>query len=184
MKLHLNLASRVYPNRQVLYAIYTVAIVALTAVLILNLSQVRSMQAQSRKIQAYLAETERGLAAVPAEEEATPAARQRQMKEIAYANDILVRQGFRWTALLGRLEEVAVEGVSLRTIQPDYREGSLRITGLARGMEVLQRYLDRLIAAPHFSDVFLLQHHGAKIRDEQGREREAINFSLVLKGAF
>jgi hypothetical protein len=183
-KLTLNLASRVPINRRALYVMYTVVTGVLTLIMIFNLFQLKGMQAQSRKLRTYLAEAGVATTVLQRPETVTKAQIQRQHKEIADVNDLLMGNAFRWTALLGRLEEAAIEGVSLRSIQPDYREGALRITGLVRRMEILEKYLDGLIAAPHFSDVFLLQQSTVTVRHEHGGERQAINFSLVLKGAF
>jgi type IV pilus assembly protein PilN len=184
MKLTLNLASRTQVNRRAIYAFYLVVLTALAAVLALNSALLWRMQERSGQVQTSLAELEGSLTAPQGYEEIKPERRQQLQKEIALANDILVRESFQWTALLGRLEEVAVDGVSLRSIQPDVREGSLRITGQARGNAHLGRYLDKLIASPNFSEVFLLDQAVTKVRDSQGTDRSAVGFSLLLKGGF
>jgi hypothetical protein len=184
MKLTLNLASRVHVDRRRLYAAYTLLLALLVAALILNTYHLQNLQGRKAELRADLAEHEIALRGESREEKIPQARWQRQEREIVFANEVLVRAGFRWTQLLGRLEEVGIDGVSLRAIQPDYREGSLKVTGLARENAILGRYLDRLMAAPYFSDVYLLDQGATKIKDAQGGEREALRFTLVLKGAF
>jgi Tfp pilus assembly protein PilN len=185
MKLRLNLASRVHVDPWALYLAHVFLLGVLTLVLVLNLWYLQKVRTRGVEVRAELAQSGRleTNSETPAEE-LTPAMRQRLEREIAMANSILVREGFRWTELLGRLEEVGTPGVSLQAIQPNYHEGSLRISGIARGTVALGNYLDSLIASPGFTDVFLLTQEGVRVRSAQGQEIQAVGFTLLLKGAF
>ncbi|WP_298035954.1 PilN domain-containing protein [uncultured Desulfuromonas sp.] len=186
MKLTLNLASRTYVNRRALYTLYTVLLGALALVLVINLSYYIRLQGQSRQVKAHLAEVEAELESLKDGEGGKIRAEdfQRLEDQVAFANELLDKDSFRWTELLGRLEEVTIEGVSLRSIQPDYQTGSLNLRAAAKDVGILRDFLDSLIASPHFSYVYLLNQAEAEVKDNRGRERKAIDFSLLVKGAF
>lgn len=186
MKLTLNLASRTYVNRRALSLLYAVLIGILVLLLALNLSLFIRSQRHSARIRAHMAELDRELGQLRAEAggDVAPEQLQELLVEISFANEILDKDSFRWTDLLNRLEELTFEGVTIRSLQPDYKQGSLKISGLAQDVGDLRRFMDRLFKSPYFKDVFLLQQGGAKVKDNLGRERQAIEFGIVLKGAF
>jgi type IV pilus assembly protein PilN len=185
MKLTLNLASRTYLNRRALYGFYAVVGGLLVLLLALGVGLLVSRHAQVRQIRAHLAELGREVAGAEKAEGSTftPAAYQKLLNDIRFANEILAQDSFRWTALLNRLEEVVPERVAISGIVPDYKEKSLKLTGLARGVEDLQQLLDSLIASAYFSDVYLLQQSRLK-EAGQGDAAGAISFSIVVRGAF
>ena len=116
--------------------------------------------------------------------ELNPEEVRRQQEKIAFVNDILHRDSFRWTQMFDRLEESAVEGVSVRSLQPDYKDRSLQLRGVAAGVDELRSYLDSLIASPHFSEVLLLEQSRTEVGEATGVKRTALAFSIVLRGAF
>jgi type IV pilus assembly protein PilN len=183
MKLTLNLASRSYINRRALYALYAVLIALLVLLLALNIGFYFRTQSQARQLKERVAEFDRELAGRQENAvEFSPAAYEEMLEEIAFANEILLKDSFRWTALLDRLEEVVPDKVIIRGIQPEYKSGSLNLTGGARRVEDLRRFLDNLIESSQFSDVYLLQQ-----ARETGKGRNGggdIGFSVVVRGAF
>jgi type IV pilus assembly protein PilN len=185
MKLSLNLASRSYLNRRALYGCYTFLLSLLVLLLALNLAFYFRSQSQARHLKERLAEFDKELAG--RQETAvdfSPAAYEEMLEEIAFANEILLKDSFRWTALLDRLEEVVPDKVIIRGIQPDYKNGSLNLTGEARRVEDLRHFLDNLIQSSNFSDVYLLQQarDAGKGRNDGGQGN--IGFTLVVRGAF
>lgn len=186
MKLTLNLASRSYVNRRALYAAYAATIVALLLLGGFNLTRAWRLNVQAGQIETRLAELEARAGAVRGASGGaiTPAALEQQRAAIGFANEILLRDSFRWTSLLDRLEAVAVEGVSIRALQPNFKNQALRLTGHARSIKELREFIDRLIAAPGFSEVYLLQQSNEKVKTPAGAERPAVSFSLALKGVF
>lgn len=119
----------------------------------------------------------------------TPEILRTQHEKIAFANDILRRDSFRWTKLLDDLEASAVDGVTIRALQPDFKERNLRVRGAARGVDDMRRYLDQLIASARFSEVYLLEQareESSKGDKEKGAPEgpRGITFSILLKGAF
>jgi hypothetical protein len=114
--------------------------------------------------------------------EVNPAELEKRRREVAFANEVLIRDGFRWTTLFDKLEDVAVDGVSIRSIQPNYKENSLGLTAVARGVNEMQDYLDQLLTSPAFSEVYLLSQGSSKGTGEN--ERQEITFAINLKGVF
>lgn len=185
MKLTLNLASRSYLNRRALYTAYAALGTALALLLVLNLAFYLRGQGQVRHLKVRLAELDRELAGgQDVAADFSPSAYRQLLGEVAFANEILVKDSFRWTALLDRLEEVVPDKVMIRGIQPDYKAGSLRLTGQARRVRDLRLFLDNLILSPDFNDVYLLQQAREVSKSDRGRAREGIGFSIVVKGAF
>lgn len=185
MKLTLNLASRTYLNRRLLYGLYLALSGLLAVMLALGIGfHVRS-QAQTQQIRQHLAELGQETAAGTRAEESpiSATAYEKLLKDIEFANELLAQDSFRWTTLLGRLEEVLPEEVAISGIQPDYRGKSLSLTGIAGGVEDLQQFLDNLLASAHFGDVYLLQHALLKEADPS-EATGAISFSIVVRGAF
>jgi type IV pilus assembly protein PilN len=185
MKLMLNLASRTYLNRRALYGFYAVVGGLLVLLLAIGVGLLISSQSQVRQIREHLAELGREAAGKENAEGKTftPAAYEKLLADIRFANEILAQDSFRWTALLNRLEEVVPERVAVSGIVPDYKEKSLKLTGLARGVEDLQQFLDSLIASAYFSDVYLLQQ--SRLKDSGPIEAAGvISFSIVVRGAF
>ena len=185
MKLSLNLASRSFINRRALYGFYAFLLSLLVLLLVLNLAFYLRSQSQARHLNERLVEFDRELS--ERQETAldfSPAAYEEMLEEIAFANEILVKDSFRWTALLDRLEEVVPDKVIIRGIQPDYKSGSLNLTGEARRVEDLKRFLDNLIQSSHFSDVYLLQQAREAGKGRNGGGQGNIGFTLVVRGAF
>jgi Tfp pilus assembly protein PilN len=186
MKLNINLASRSYINRRPLFAFYTAFIAALVVLLGLNLSYYIRTEVQARQIRERMGVLSKDLAAEHSETTVkfTQAEYDNLLKEIAFANGILQRDSFRWTELLNRLEKVVPEGVSIRGIQPNFKDNVLNLTGVARKVEDLKVFLDHLILSPDFRDAYLMQQSRISFKDKIGRVREAVNFNIVVKGAF
>lgn len=53
-----------------------------------------------------------------------------------------------------------------------------------KSVTALQDVLDRVVASPHVTEVYLFAQSRVEIKDAGGRTHEALNFSLELKGAF
>jgi len=184
MKLSLNLASRSYVNRRALYLFYAVLFSVLVLLLALNLVFYLRTRSQTRHLHERLAVFDRELAG--GQEKGgrfSPEAYEKMLQDIAFANEILVKDSFRWTALLDRLEEVVPAKVIIRGIQPDYKTSSLNLTGTARRVEDLKRFLDNLIESSTFSDAYLLQQSRETGRGKNGGQGD-IDFTIVVRGAF
>lgn len=158
MKLSLNLASRVYVNRRALMTSYLVVSVLLLLLLGLNLSNLLRTQTEAEKIGGRIAELKRaGARASVVDAGYSPQAQVELNKLILFANTLLERDDFRWTELLDQLEESTPDGISIRSIQPEYISGAVKLSGVAESNIALRRFLDQLAASPHFNKVLLFQ---------------------------
>ncbi len=186
MKLNLNLASRTYVNRRALLAFYGALSGLLALLLAVNVVFFFRDMAHGRRVKAHLAELDQELGAQLAEAgpEAPPEELKDLRSEIEFANGVLERDSFRWTALLDHLEEVSFEGVTIQTIQPEFKDKTLKLGGQAKGVGELRTFLDRAIASPHFREVYLLDQRTQEVTDTLGRKRQAVSFNILLKGVF
>lgn len=186
MKPQINLASRSYINRRGLNALYTVLIALFLLLLFLHGRTLFSLQARQSQAEKHLAEVRQTLGYLKNDKNAKQTTDEltAMRQEIAWANTILRQDSFRWTALLGHLEEVITDSTRIRSIQPQFKDGSLKISGVAKNVTALQDFLDRVVASPHFTDVYLFSQNRVEIKDAGGRAHETLNFSLELKGAF
>lgn len=181
MKLILNLASRTYLNRRALRFFYLAVIVVLFLLAAVNLSGYLRSQAQIGQLHIRLGELEQQQKTPKGEvRKMSPQQQQLLIADVDFANQILKVDGFRWTRLLDRLEAVVPERVSIRGIRPDFRQGAFTLTGYARNVDDLRRFLDNLHASTGFNDVYLLQQS----QQEQQNDKGLLSFSIVVKGAF
>ncbi len=182
MKLTLNLASRSYLNRRALRFSYLAVSAVLVLLLAFNMYGYLRAHTRVGLLNDRLAELEQqqhvenGTVA----RKMTPKEQERLVADVEFANEILKKDGFRWTLLLDRLEDVVPERVNIQGIRPNYREGSFSLTGNARSVNDLRTFLDNLSGSPDFNDVYLLR----QARQESNYGGSLVSFSLVVKGAF
>lgn len=82
--------------------------------------------------------------------------------EVEFINGIIDRKSFMWSVLLSDLEAAVPTGVYLVSIKPDFANGAVNITGVARSLKVALRMVDSMGASKRFSDVYLLNHSRKK----------------------
>ncbi len=181
MKLTLNLASRSYLNRRALYFGYAIVIAALTCLLMINVFSSLQTLRHEGQVRQHLAglESEQAQQAATTRKELDARQQNRLLADVAFANDILSSDSFRWTELLDRLEKVVPDRVRLRQLKPDYKEGSLRIEGDAKTVTDLRVLLDQLILSPDFTDVYLL----SQSRQDGAAGQQVIKYSILIRGA-
>ncbi|UWZ81176.1 PilN domain-containing protein [Geoalkalibacter halelectricus] len=186
MKLNLNLADRIYVHRRALFAAYVAMATILLVMLVVSLVLFARARGEIADLEQRLGELRERVAVHDDSDvgDLSPAAQRQLLSDIAFANAILERDNFRWTQLLDRLEELVPEGVSIRSILPDHRTGSLNLTVVARGLSEMTAFLDQLMASEHLGGVYLLRQEKTTVTDFAGREREALQFSLTLGEAF
>ncbi len=182
MKLTLNLASRSYLNRRALRFSYLTISAVLLLLLLFNLYGYLSAHDRVGLLNDRLADVDRQQQAETGTlaPKMTISEQEQLIADVEFANDILKRDGFQWTLLLDRLEEVVPEQVYIRGIRPNYEEGSFGLSGSARNVAALRAFLDNLSKSPGFSDFYLLQQ---ALQEQQGGGG-LIGFSIVVKGAF
>lgn len=184
MKPTLNLASRAYVNRRLLYASYALGGALLLTVLTISGGYLWNSRQTTSDLQTRIADLDRQIDTQKGrgQVEHSPEDTKKLLARIDFANEVIRKDTFRWTALLSKLEGVVPEGVGLLSIRPDFKAGGLNIVGMARNLESLQDFLDRLLASPDFSAVLLLSQ--SRLDAKVGMGSQALQFSLALKGAF
>lgn len=182
MKLTLNLASRSYLNRRALRFSYLATTVALALLLAFNIYDYLSAYGQIGLLNERLAtlEQQRQVEKGPTLRKMTPQEQEQLVADVEFANEILKKDGFRWTLLLDQLENVVPDRVSIRGIRPNYHDGSFSLNGNAYSVGDLRKFLDNLIGSSDFNDVYLLQQS----KQENRTGGSLIAFSIVVKGAF
>jgi hypothetical protein len=182
MEFRLNLASRAYLDRRSVQR-WLLLVGALLALLLATslLYAYRNVQ-QLRLVDSRLAEIEARLISQRGHTNTTytPENFARVMGEIGAANQIIDADQFRWTALLGRLEELLPDDVAIRDLHPNYRDGSLQIKAIARDTEAMTRLLDALLATADMKEAYLL----TQAAGEQSNGEAVIEFSIVIREAF
>jgi len=185
-KLGLNLARHSYLNRRALIAGYWLLIIVLAVFLLFQGWRIYSLQKNHTELGQQLATLDKELSQVGglSQKEVSAEDIARQKEEIQADNDILRRESFSWTRQLDRLERLMVDGVTIRAIQPNYKDGVLRVSATAEGVEQMRSFIDTLLHSGEFSDVFLMDQSRTPYIDSRKQKHEAINFNLLLKGAF
>lgn len=103
--------------------------------------------------------------------------------KINFANEIIASDQFRWSKMFSRFETVMPDGVSVRSVLPDYRDRSVKLSGYARDINAMTQFIDNLLQSPDLDQVFL-QNHGDVEIIENGVKRVYTGYSLVIRGAF
>ena len=182
MEFRLNLASRVYLDRRSVrrWLLLTGGMLALVLATSL-LYTWRNMQ-QLQLVDGRLAELDARMVAQRGQVASayTPERFARVMAEVGAANQIIAADQFRWTALLGRLEELLPAEVAIRSLQPNYRDRSLQITAVASDTAALTGLLDALLASPDMQQAFLL----SQATNVQPDGAPVVQFSIMIREAF
>lgn len=181
MKLTLNLATRPYVNRPLLYAIYAGIGTILLLLAGLNLLNGWRSFEDTRRLRGRIAELEqRSALAVKGSSAYSAEGYVRLNRRIVFANELLEQDNVRWSLLFDRLETLMVDGVRIRGLQPDFKGHTVRLSGVASSVGVLRQFLSRLVAAPDFKRVYLLQQSERKGSDPQG---PGVDFTISLTEA-
>lgn len=186
MKLSLNLATRTYVNRRALYIAYALIGLLLVLWLGINFFSLRHDQGEINRLESRLQQVRQQLGGLGSENAPSFDSNDYRalIDDLAFADSVLERDAFRWTLLLGRLEQLLPDGVALRTLRPEHRERELTVTAVARGVEQMRDFLDRLMASEDLDDVYLLSQESHEVTDSAGQKHPAVRFNLRIQGAF
>ena len=182
MEFRLNLASRSYLDRRSVRRWLLLVGVLSLLLLAVNLYYAYLNVQQLTQVDAHLAELDSKLMAQRSETAVafTPENLARVKAQIDAANQIIAADRFRWTNLLGRLEELLPEDAAIRSLKPNYRDHSLQLTAVAETTQGMTTFLDRLLASADLAGVHLSSQ--ALLIEEGGGE--IVEFSLVIQEAF
>lgn len=178
MKYSLNLATGTYVNHRRLYGICSVLGLFLLVLLIVNTMSMMRDSSRARQLELRLEELHAQKRGANQQSEIGGPALAKLAQRIAVANELLVRDNYRWTALLDQLEAHLADGISISGLQPDYKSGVLRLSGVAASIADLRHFIDNLSRSEVFTQVYLKEQRTEKTTDDMPG---GISFSIELK---
>lgn len=178
MKYSLNLATGTYVNHRRLYAICALLGLFLLGLLIVNTTSVIRDSSRTRQLELRLEELRAPKRGVNQQSEISSATLAEMAQRIETANVLLVHDNYRWTTLLDQLEAHLADGISIRGLQPDYKSGVLRLSGVAVSITDLRHFIDNLSRSEVFTQVYLKEQRTEKTTDDLPG---GISFSIELK---
>lgn len=177
MKLRVNLATQRPVEGIALQRLCRILVGALGLWLVINLAGLALVSHRHREIAARLAAT-------PAEVSGDAAETAALRAEAERAERILQRRAFQWSQVLNHLERTWLEGIQVRSIEPDFEKRTLALQVLAKDETAFREYLGSLLEYEAFSEVLLLRQENTDIRDAAGRSMAAVRCELRIRGGF
>lgn len=178
MKYTLNLATGTYVNHRRLYAIFTFFGLFLFGLLIVNGMSVIQDVSRTRELELRLEQLRVENQVESQKGEVSSAGLTAMAQRIETANELLVRDNYRWTTLLDQLEDHVADGISIRGLQPDYKTGILKLSGVAASVDDLRTFIDNLSQSDVFNHIYLREQRTEKTKDNFN---EGISFSIELQ---
>lgn len=174
MRFQLNLATRTYINtRQVNLSLGAVALLMLL-LLAINVRNVLTAAGEASGLKEDIARIDRKFnpgGTVPEKDY------QALVGKISTANVIIQKKALNWVGLLNRFEGVVPDGVSLSSIQPSTKDGTLQITGEAKSFASLRQFMENLEESHFFTDTYLL----AQTEVKKEEVRRGLTFTISCK---
>lgn len=178
MKYSLNLASGTYINHRRIYAVFSVLSLFLLGLLIVNSITLVRDSNRTRQVELRLDELRQQKQDARQQGEISAAAIEQMAQRIETANELLLRDNYRWTKLLDHLETHLPDGISIRNLQPDFKTGVLKLSGVAVSIADLRNFIDILSRSEVFTDVYLKDQRMERTTDEMSG---GISFSIELR---
>jgi type IV pilus assembly protein PilN len=175
MQFTINLATKTYINQKKLTLVISACIIVLLFFLFINI-----------RIFAFNAGEITRLSNADAALEAKHKIPGRAVSEKEYtellasvkqANGIIERKAFNWIGLLDNLENVVPEGVAFSAVEPNVKERTLKLSGVAANFKNLQNLMENLERSSYFSNVFLLNQNVFSAAENQ----KGISFNITCK---
>lgn len=136
----------------------------------------RQASAQVQERQDRLGELQqlsrRALPAIETRETDSPELRE----QIKRANAVLAQMNVPWGELFAAVESAQDNSIAVLEVQPDTRERTIALGGMARNLDALLAYMTRLEQTPRLADV-LLASHEVKVK-EPG---QPVEFALTAR---
>jgi hypothetical protein len=180
MKLSVNLVTRRFPDPAGLRKIRNILVVLWGLWLAINLVAMTVSQLRHQKVQEELS----AISGKKSSDKGDLAERQALQDEARKAERILKRRVFRWSRILDHLENTWVQGIQVRSIEPDFEKQTLSIRVLARDEAVFRAYLGKLLQYEAYSQVFLLRQENIEIKDGAGRSLSVLSCEFRIQGGF
>ena len=184
MEIKLNLASKPYLNRQRIRFWLLLGCTLLGLVLVLNCTYGSQNWRQLRLLESRFLELGGQVSVAQGVPTGyTPEKYAAVKNEVAWGNEIVAADQFRWTALLSRFEELLPVEVSIRNIQPNFKANSVQLACLASDVSAMTRFVDNLLTSEDLNQAYL-QRHGEVESTVDGRKQLQVGFSLLIREAF
>lgn len=180
MKLTVNLVTQRPVDRVVLRKFCDAMLVLLVTSLVIAMGYMVMVRQRHQKIRKLLAQTTADLAPGPM----NSGDNQALQADSAKAEMILKRRAFQWSQILNHLEQTGIDGIQIRSIEPNFEKQSLSIQILARNETVFREYLGKLMQYQVFSQVLLLRQENVDIKDYAGQNFSALRCDISIRGGF
>jgi len=182
MELRLNLASRFYLDRRSVRRWLLLLGSLLMVWLAVDLLYGYRCLLQWQQAGAYLEEIDKRQARERGVEVSsyTPEKLVKVKEQIGAANQIIIADQFRWTALLSRFEALLPEDVAIQSLKPDYGKRTLQLTLIARDTTAMTELLDTMLNSEDMGQVFLSSQSESNKESGEG----LVQFSLTVQEAF
>lgn len=79
-------------------------------------------------------------------------------RRVEFINLIIARKAFSWSWLLTELEKRSPDGLYLVQISPDFSGQKIAVSGVARSMNEVLQFVDRMSSSGSLKDVYLVKH--------------------------
>lgn len=178
MKYSLNLATGIYINHKRLFVVLLLVVFGLLGLLIFNGINFISSTNRISQLEVRLEELRRIKRSDNQNSEISGVSLAETAAHIGIANEILLLDSYRWTSLLDQLEAHVVDGISISGLQPDYKSGTMKLSGRAETIDDLRKFIDSLSQSDVFTHVFLKDQRAEKTKDDF---TEAISFSVEFQ---
>ncbi|MGE4545601.1 MAG: hypothetical protein AB7D06_16000 [Pedobacter sp.] len=180
MKLTVNLVTQRPVDGVVLRKLCNAMLVLLVTSLIIALGYMVMVRQRHQKVRELLA-----LTTADVSSGRTNTGDERALQsESAKAEIILKRRAFQWSQILNHLEQTGIDGIQIRSIEPNFDKQSLSIQVLARDGAVFREYLGNLLQYKPFSEVLLLRQENVDIKDYVGQNFSVIRCEISIRGGF
>ena len=184
MEIKINLASKPYLNKQSARLWLGLVCVLMMLVLVINASYIIQLKKHESILDERLKELDAQVStALKITGDYTPEKFASVKSQIEFANEVIIADQFHWTDLLTKFEETIPEKVSINSIQPSFKDRSVKLSGVARDVTTLTQFVDNLLKTPDLNQTFL-KNHGEVEVDEIGRKQRYTGFSLEIREAF
>ena len=180
MKLTVNLVTQRPVDGVVLRKLCNAMLVLLVTSLIIALGYMVMVRQRHQKVRKLLAQTTADVSTGST----STGNNQALQAESATAEAILKRRVFQWSKILNHLEQTGIDGIQIRSIEPNFDKQNLSIQVLARDGVVFREYLGKLLQYPAFSQVLLLRQENVDIKDLAGQNFSAIRCDISIRGGF
>lgn len=184
MEIRINLSSKPYLNRRNVRLWLLVACAVTVLLLVLNLVFAYQNIRHLARLDSRMEEMAGQVSGQSISASGYTAEKLAALKnEIARDNEIVAADQFRWTRLLGRFEELLPAEVSIRSIQPDFKDRSVQLSCVARDVTAMTQFVDLLLRSEDLNQAYLLRH-GDVESSVAGMPAIQTGFSLVIREAF